>query len=362
MNEESIHLQILHTNDTDLKESERLNKWTEKKEVWTEIQQQRGTWQNKESEKNEEKPENQENNDQENEIEQESEQDDQNETQRKQDDIQYTEFAQTTDRLTATKNANRENAYNHKNSIEDIRKDQKQVIQQNFENNADSENEKQKADVDMKANIQPQQRGMNTPPEENAGNVPKSSESVQSCEKVSNKDYEQIIKRKCLEPTSLEKALDIHLRFPDPLKKAKRGKENQQMPSAISSKAYRAILQKKELEKALKTEATRKRKENRAAARVKKQSMQVKRKRRTIKPLLNITKKRRICVSQNDCSKQPILCSLCDEALVSEAEEDSEKNIGCDHCIRWYHLKCSRFFGMPYAEAAVKDYKCELCD
>lgn len=40
---------------------------------------------------------------------------------------------------------------------------------------------------------------------------------------------------------------------------------------------------------------------------------------------------------------EPVKCSACNEALVSDIEDDDEKNIGCDECPRWYHMKCTEF-------------------
>lgn len=48
-----------------------------------------------------------------------------------------------------------------------------------------------------------------------------------------------------------------------------------------------------------------------------------------------------------------IKCAECEEILISDVEDDGERNIGCDKCIRWYHLKCTNFVGLSYL--AVKD-------
>lgn len=54
-------------------------------------------------------------------------------------------------------------------------------------------------------------------------------------------------------------------------------------------------------------------------------------------------------------------CGICAEELISDVEEDDEKNIGCDFCPRWFHMKCTEFIGIPYMEAASKEYKCDYC-
>ena len=40
-------------------------------------------------------------------------------------------------------------------------------------------------------------------------------------------------------------------------------------------------------------------------------------------------------------------CIVCENDLISDIEEEQLKNIGCDHCYRWYHLKCE----IPYETA-----------
>ncbi|KAJ8953396.1 hypothetical protein NQ318_023513, partial [Aromia moschata] len=57
-------------------------------------------------------------------------------------------------------------------------------------------------------------------------------------------------------------------------------------------------------------------------------------------------------------NKENIKCSSCNDELISDTEDDSEKNIGCDECPRWFHMKCTAFCGLPYSEAANKDYIC----
>ncbi|KAJ8956456.1 hypothetical protein NQ318_010770 [Aromia moschata] len=60
-------------------------------------------------------------------------------------------------------------------------------------------------------------------------------------------------------------------------------------------------------------------------------------------------------------NKENIKCSSCNDELISDTEDDSEKNIGCDECPRWFHMKCTAFCGLPYSEAANKDYICLMC-
>lgn len=55
---------------------------------------------------------------------------------------------------------------------------------------------------------------------------------------------------------------------------------------------------------------------------------------------------------QNALKKKKITCSMCEDELVSDAEEEGEKNIGCDFCARWYHLHCTELNALPYSLAA----------
>ncbi|KAF5271158.1 hypothetical protein FQR65_LT17691 [Abscondita terminalis] len=54
-------------------------------------------------------------------------------------------------------------------------------------------------------------------------------------------------------------------------------------------------------------------------------------------------------------------CENCEDELDSEAEQDGEKNIGCDSCPRWFHLQCTNLSNMMYEEAANMDYQCDFC-
>lgn len=56
-----------------------------------------------------------------------------------------------------------------------------------------------------------------------------------------------------------------------------------------------------------------------------------------------------------------IQCVGCEEDLISDVEEDDLKNIGCDKCPRWFHLKCTVHKGRPFAEIAEKEYICHVC-
>lgn len=77
----------------------------------------------------------------------------------------------------------------------------------------------------------------------------------------------------------------------------------------------------------------------------------------------NEEKIRRSCLKQKVSKKKKITktCSLCLDDLISDAEEEAEKNIGCDLCPRWFHLSCTELSALTYSEAADRAYKCNFC-
>lgn len=118
-------------------------------------------------------------------------------------------------------------------------------------------------------------------------------------------------------------------------------KVKEKMPAAISSAAYRKYLQEKENMKLEKLKQNRKRKKCDTAA-----------------------------GSKQTCSKQKSTqgniktkqdCANCNEQLDSDAEDDPEKNIGCDNCSAWFHLKCTEYVGLPFEEICNKDFLCFKC-
>lgn len=51
----------------------------------------------------------------------------------------------------------------------------------------------------------------------------------------------------------------------------------------------------------------------------------------------------------------------CVTDLDSDAEDDGDKNVGCDFCPKWFHLKCTKFVGLPYNDVEGEYFKCEFC-
>lgn len=54
-------------------------------------------------------------------------------------------------------------------------------------------------------------------------------------------------------------------------------------------------------------------------------------------------------------------CNQCEVILNSDTDEDEDKNVGCDFCTKWYHLKCTNFIGLSYDEVKDKAFKCNSC-
>ncbi|KAJ8953423.1 hypothetical protein NQ318_023540 [Aromia moschata] len=134
--------------------------------------------------------------------------------------------------------------------------------------------------------------------------VVQSAEETASCSNAHNNEREPLL--------SLQGAFKQHLVFPAAQDKKKEAKEK--LPSAISGEAWREYYAKKENEAKRKLNEKQKRKEERGVKEI------------------------------------------------SDAEEEAERNIGCDFCPRWFHLKCcTELKDLPYSVAAERDYKCDIC-
>lgn len=136
-----------------------------------------------------------------------------------------------------------------------------------------------------------------------------------------------------------------HLKFPNNATKYKGTRLSNQFPSAITSKAWQEYYNNKEKAK--------QDKENQ----IKKRKLERELKRKMPPPKKKRTKKKKV-----EEPISPIKCGSCDVDLFSDTEEEGEKNIGCDHCIRWYHLKCTNLTNLSYHQAASAPYKCMLCE
>uniref|UniRef100_A0A2H1VYN5 SFRICE_031947 n=1 Tax=Spodoptera frugiperda TaxID=7108 RepID=A0A2H1VYN5_SPOFR len=60
---------------------------------------------------------------------------------------------------------------------------------------------------------------------------------------------------------------------------------------------------------------------------------------------------------KRDMEKEKIHCAGCEEELISDVEEDADKNIECDICPKWFHLKCTVHRVRNYMEVAKEERK-----
>ncbi|KAG5896446.1 hypothetical protein JTB14_022525 [Gonioctena quinquepunctata] len=154
-----------------------------------------------------------------------------------------------------------------------------------------------------------------------------------------------------------------HLSFPEAMKISESKTPKVKLPSAILSQAWRSYYLKKEQEKNEKVGKAKMRKEERQA-KTKEKQKSVKNCDKKKKPGGGIgkqTTKNKKKNTEENLTSDKMKCALCEEDLISDIEDDMEKNIGCDHCTSWYHLKCTDFLDESYEVAASKEYKCDLC-
>lgn len=75
--------------------------------------------------------------------------------------------------------------------------------------------------------------------------------------------------------------------------------------------------------------------------------------------LLNSNSKKR--KKNTTCTINRIRCNNCEEEMTSDTEINDLKNIGCDNCPAWYHLKCTEFAGDIYENVYNKKILCQIC-
>ncbi|XP_072390016.1 uncharacterized protein [Diabrotica undecimpunctata] len=148
-----------------------------------------------------------------------------------------------------------------------------------------------------------------------------------------------------------------HLTFPEVSLKKKEGScVKEKLPNAISSAAWRAYYSRKDDEKKEKLEKANLRRKIREAKKGQNQTKPYTKSKKKVETSMNDKTK-----VQSSTSKDKVLCTLCEEELISDVEDDGNKNIGCDECPRWYHLKCTDMSDLSYNDAAQKDYICDMC-
>lgn len=164
---------------------------------------------------------------------------------------------------------------------------------------------------------------------------------------------------------------DQILVYPKPIEKGKRQKCTKG-PSAISSEMWRKLEMEKENAKQRKIRAVQERKEEarkrREAKQAKAEQNKFIRRRKPKKSANsraqdeNIPNNDQAIENNNNTSqKNRVQCSSCETELISDTEENDLKNVGCDQCPRWYHLKCTSFKGNLYEDICAKEFTCLLC-
>lgn len=188
-------------------------------------------------------------------------------------------------------------------------------------------------------------------------NQKNSAENVNSYKITIDNDIKRNTYHSNLSSTSNSDPFQKHLTFPENLltNKGKR-KTKEKLPSAISSQAWRSYYNQKENEKKEKFETVAKKRQERVNQKLQKDP-QTRKKKGINKTNYRTDKEKK----RKDGENKKLLCTLCDDELISDTEEDEDKNIGCDICPRWYHLKCTDMSHLSYREAALKEYICDMC-
>lgn len=158
--------------------------------------------------------------------------------------------------------------------------------------------------------------------------------------------------------------LKKHLILPTVLRKTKTLKSINRI-GAISSAEWREFEKNKQHEKEQKKREILIRKRKRLEAKEKKKAELQKRKaERTMRTMTNkkqkLTKKKKNTVNETD-TKKKIKCGECDDEMISDTETNDLKNIGCDLCPAWYHLKCTEFSGNIYENVLNLKFVCHKC-
>ncbi|CAG9763656.1 unnamed protein product [Ceutorhynchus assimilis] len=177
---------------------------------------------------------------------------------------------------------------------------------------------------------------------------------VETAQKEVNSTSDDILKPTIVQEISPSETFRKHLRYPHAINKSSTNKKLQKMPSAISSAKWREYYKKAEEIKNKKTEEVEKRKELRKKAKENKENKKKLKTKTTARKKPSKLMQKPLLPQK----KAKIKCAECGEELESETEEEDEMNIGCDNCENWFHMKCTEFYGIPYAEASEKTYNC----
>ncbi|CAG9820685.1 unnamed protein product [Phaedon cochleariae] len=163
----------------------------------------------------------------------------------------------------------------------------------------------------------------------------------------------QDITLKSLNTSFLSPSFSSHLYFPDPMNKKNKRIKKDRLPAAIFSSEFKNMLQKK--------------KTRRKRLKMKRKSVQILQRKRNRENKIETDE---TCVSESvmdikDSFPESVIdsedkesrikekCATCSLDIDSDTEDNDLKNIGCDRCPNWFHLKCSPFQG--YHEIEIRE-------
>lgn len=162
-----------------------------------------------------------------------------------------------------------------------------------------------------------------------------------------------------------------HLFFPSPIASSQKRQQKDPLPSAISAIEYRKILQQKidlkekaENEKLKRKQERIRKKEDREVIPKKKQKkMYAKKLKQCNRSESESDDNTKVNLTSNipSSSKKKEHCASCDLTLDSDTEDNDLKNIGCDSCPNWYHLKCTEFQGCNFSDVENLSFICDFC-
>lgn len=145
--------------------------------------------------------------------------------------------------------------------------------------------------------------------------------------------------------TPFQSSFEKHLFYPKPLRKCEKRKITNidKLPMSISSLAYKTYFKNKEQAKEEKAALV----ENRKLQRLQQKESK--------------EKNRKKSSARKSKKKTVPLCPTCDEDVLTDVEDEGLKNIGCDMCENWFHLKCTNIQAATIKEAENEYFICHLC-
>lgn len=179
-----------------------------------------------------------------------------------------------------------------------------------------------------------------------------------------SKEKPVILSNVVIKPGNLSPILKKHLTLPSISNRTKTLNSINRI-GAISSDEWRQFEKQKEEAKEQKKNDIILRKIKRLEAKEKKEIEMRKKKeqlqkKRKAEKLLNLKhnkkQKKNMTTTENK-----IRCYNCEEEMTSDTEINDYKNVGCDSCPAWYHLKCTEFAGELYENVCNKHFQCQSC-